>query len=52
VTLNVTVPISIPEEHRESVELLVEMGFTIEEAIEKMEFANGDIGLAISLMPK
>ena len=44
--------IAIPEEYKESVEILKDMGFTVREAVEKMQMANGDIGLAISMMPK
>jgi hypothetical protein len=43
---------SVPEEHRENVEALVSMGFTLEEAKAKIEEANGDIGLAVSLMTR
>lgn len=41
---------SVPEEHRPNVEALVTMGFTLEEAREKIVEANGDIGLAVSMM--
>ena len=43
---------SVPENHRANVEALVSMGFTLEEAQAKIQEANGDIGLAVSLMTR
>ena len=43
---------SVPEQHRENVEALVTMGFTLEEAREKIIEANGDIGLAVSMISR
>jgi len=43
---------SVPEEYRENVEALVTMGFTLEEARDKIIEANGDIGLAVSMISK
>jgi len=43
---------SVPEEHRANVEALISMGFTLEEAQAKIQEANGDIGLAVSLMTR
>jgi len=43
---------SVPAEYRENVEALVTMGFTLEEARDKIIEANGDIGLAVSMISK
>lgn len=42
----------VPENFRENLEALVSMGFTFEEARDKIQEANGDIGLAVSMMSR
>jgi hypothetical protein len=44
--------VSVPTEYKECVDMMVDMGFSARKALEMMELAGGDIGLAISMMPK
>jgi hypothetical protein len=44
--------VEIPADLAETVAFMVEMGYTAKQAVEILELANGDIGLAISMMPK